>query len=218
MKTIIRTIIVDDDAKRFGQSFADAFEILSDRVKVVGIFNRHEGIQEKIEEFRPRLVLMDVDFGEKKEGKGIEAVKEVRLKFTEQQVKIIMLTERDDLDAIRKSFKAGASGYIQKSNRSYSWLDYVIGLVDSDQPMIEDPRIAAKLIHSFKENNPFGLQLRELEILQFSADGKTMDEIADKTHYKYNTVATFIRDIRDKMEAQNIAHAVAIAFRNNLIG
>jgi len=217
MKALIRTIIVDDDARKFGQAFADAFEILSDRIKVVGIFDDYAQVVEKIQELRVQLVLMDIDFGPKKEGKGIEAVQMIRQKYQEEQLKVIMLTERDDIDAIRRSFKAGASGYIQKSNRGYSWLDYVIGLVDNNQPTIEDSRIAAKLIHSFRENNPFQLQLRELEILQLSADGKTMDEIAEITRYKYNTIATFIRDLRDKMDAQNIAHAVALAFRNNLI-
>ena len=31
------------------------------------------------------------------------------------------------------------------------------------------------------------------------------------------TVTTFLRDIREALDAKNIAHAVAIAFRNNLI-
>lgn len=61
------------------------------------------------------------------------------------------------------------------------------------------------------------LTRREQEILQWSAAGKTVDDIAIILSISRHTVGTHLRNIRDKLEVSNLAHGVAEALRRNEI-
>lgn len=58
---------------------------------------------------------------------------------------------------------------------------------------------------------------REREILQWSADGKVADDIACILGITKNTVESHQRNIRDKLDAINVAHAIVKALRRQEI-
>jgi DNA-binding NarL/FixJ family response regulator len=67
-------------------------------------------------------------------------------------------------------------------------------------------------------NDTFHLTPRELEILGLLADGLTQDQIAERLVIAPKTVATHIERILSKLGVQSRAQAVALAFREELVG
>jgi DNA-binding CsgD family transcriptional regulator len=66
-------------------------------------------------------------------------------------------------------------------------------------------------------NNLAGLSLREVEVLQLIAAGKTNQEIADGLFISHNTVASHIRNIFAKIDSANRAEAACYAIRHGLV-
>ena len=62
-----------------------------------------------------------------------------------------------------------------------------------------------------------GLWPREIEILQWIADGKTLNEIAQCQEVGYWVVSKTISQILDRLGAANSVGAVAIGFRRGLL-
>ncbi len=84
------------------------------------------------------------------------------------------------------------------------------------------PLIEALCVHMFrkvglksKSDNKGGSPLtpRERELLQWSAQGKTTDDISCILGISTNTVESHQRNIREKLDAINIAHAIVKALR-----
>ncbi|MEM9012430.1 MAG: LuxR family transcriptional regulator [Pseudomonadota bacterium] len=63
----------------------------------------------------------------------------------------------------------------------------------------------------------FGLSVREIECLRWTADGKTTDQIADVTTISPATVNFHLKNAIRKLEASNRHHAAIIAIRSGVI-
>ena len=63
----------------------------------------------------------------------------------------------------------------------------------------------------------YALTRRELEVLVKMAEGYTQGEIAEQLFVSPNTVNTHAQHIYEKMEAHNGMHAIAKAFRAQLL-
>lgn len=61
------------------------------------------------------------------------------------------------------------------------------------------------------------LSVRELEVLQLMANGKSSKSIALELFVSTNTIEAHRKQILKKMEAKNMAEAISIAFRNKII-
>jgi DNA-binding NarL/FixJ family response regulator len=61
------------------------------------------------------------------------------------------------------------------------------------------------------------LSVREVQIIKYTAKGFTAKEIAKTLGLAYRTVEVYASNIRKKLAARNIAHAVCIAIQNNII-
>ncbi|WP_417677657.1 LuxR family transcriptional regulator [Roseibium sp.] len=64
----------------------------------------------------------------------------------------------------------------------------------------------------------FGLTAREAECLKWSAAGLTSAGIADKLGISRHTADWYLKEASRKLGAANRPHAVALAFRNGIIG
>lgn len=58
---------------------------------------------------------------------------------------------------------------------------------------------------------------REIELITYTARGHTAKEIARLTGLEPRTIEAYIINIRKKLNAKNIAHAVFIAYKANII-
>jgi DNA-binding CsgD family transcriptional regulator len=58
---------------------------------------------------------------------------------------------------------------------------------------------------------------RELQVLMMVADGYSNDEMATECFLAVNTIKTHVTHVKQKLEAKNKAHAVAIAYHHGIL-
>ena len=169
----------------------------SNAVEAVTEFRRH----------RPDVTLMDLRLPG---ANGTDALIAIRGEFPKAQ--IIMLTTSDGDGEIQRAMRAGASAYILKSMPKDELLN-VVRAVHSGRRHIP-PEVAARLAEHLGEED---LTTRELEVLRLIRDGHRNKQIADQLSIAETTVNFHIKNLVDKLQANDRTHAVTIALRRGLL-
>jgi DNA-binding NarL/FixJ family response regulator len=163
------------------------------------------------------IILMDIQMPNMN---GIEATKIITNKYP--QIKIIMLTIMDSEQAIYDSINAGAKGYLIKESKPKEIYDAIIQAVDGAAVM--SPMIALKAMNIIRQPNnisvekeEYGLSARELDVLVQLSKGLNQYEIGANLSISPNTVRKHTENIYKKLEVNNKAEALQIAYRNRLV-
>jgi DNA-binding NarL/FixJ family response regulator len=128
------------------------------------------------------------------------------------QARIIMLTTSDSDGDIQRALRAGASAYILKSMPKNELLG-VIRSVHAGRRHIP-PDVAVRLAEFLGDDD---LTKRELEVLHLIRDGYRNKQIADQLSISETTVNFHIKNLVDKLQANDRTHAVTIALRRGLL-
>ena len=165
---------------------------------------------EAIEEFRrlrPDVTLMDLRLPGTN---GTDALITIRGEFP--AARIIMLTTSDSDGEIQRALKAGASAYVLKSMPKDELLEVIRSVHAGRRPV--SPEVAARIAEHLGEEE---LTARELEVLRLIHDGYRNKQIADRLAIAETTVNFHIKNLVDKLGANDRTHAVAIALRRGLL-
>lgn len=155
---------------------------------------------------RPDITLMDLLPGTN----GTGTVIAIRGEFP--QARIVMLTTSDCDGELQRALRAGAAAYILKSMPKNELLD-VIRSVHAGKRHIP-PDVAARLAEHLGEEN---LTSRELEVLRLIRDGFRNKQIAVQLAIAETTVNFHIKNLVNKLGANDRTHAVIIAIRRGLL-
>jgi DNA-binding NarL/FixJ family response regulator len=152
----------------------------------------------------PDVLVLDLNFA----GKGFEpvtAVRDMRARFP--ALAILILTALDDPIWIEELLKAGAAGYVVKSDDLSLRLAEAIRAVAQGRPFLS-PTAAGALTHA---NRRYALTSRERAILRLAAEGRSNPEIADLIGVSDGTVRNHISNIYAKLEVDNREAAIRAA-------
>jgi len=169
----------------------------SDSAEAIAEFRHH----------RPDITLMDLRLPGTN---GTDTLIAIRGEFPE--ARIIILTTSDGDAEIQRALRAGASAYILKSMPKDQLLA-VIRSVHSGKRHVP-PDVAARIAEHMGEED---LTARELEVLRLIHDGYRNKQIADQLAIAETTVNFHIKNIVDKLGANDRTHAVTIALRRGLL-
>ncbi len=172
---------------------------------------------------RPDLVLMDVAMPG---GGGLEATR--RLASAAPGVAIVMLTASEDIDDLFAAIKAGARGYLLKNLESAELRGMLLAIERGEAAIT--PAIAGRILTELARPEPLAvpspdagrgdpdrLTERELVVLRLVVAGMRNKEIAADLGISENTAKFHLRNILDKLHAQNRAEVVARAMRGGLV-
>lgn len=165
---------------------------------------------EAVQTFRqhhPDVTLMDLRLPDMS---GIDALSAIRAEFPEARV--IMLTTFEGDVEIRRALKAGARGYLLKSNPPLELVE-TIRRVHAGKKAIP-PQIAAHLAEHFSDET---LTEREIDVLRHIAGGNRNRDIGERLFISEETVKVHIKHIMEKLGASDRTQAVAIAVRRGII-
>lgn len=181
--------------------FADQFEL-------VGTFENAESAIEIVPTIAIDALLMDVNLPGYN---GYECVSILKAKIP--NLLFLMCTSYEDDEIIFKSLKAGASGYILKTEGPTKIIDSLNDLFDGGSPMSSS--IARKVVASFSkfeaiDENLLSLTVRENEILELLATGKMNKEVADHLQISSGTVRKHIQHIYEKLQVNTRVEAVNV--------
>jgi Response regulator containing a CheY-like receiver domain and an HTH DNA-binding domain len=209
----MRTLLVDDHAL-FRDGVASL--LLAWGHEVVGQASDGDQAIELVDSTAPDVVLMDVRMPKVS---GLEATAEIKARHPE--VAVVMLTVSEDEADLFRAIKAGAQGYLLK-NLEAPQLRSMLEGVARGEPAIT-PGTAARIIDEFLRT-PGGskqatqrLTEREVEVLQLVTAGQRNREIAAELGISENTVKFHLKNIVEKLHAQNRAELAARAVREGLV-
>jgi two-component system, NarL family, response regulator LiaR len=209
----IRVLIADDHPiVRSGLTITINAE--EDMELVAEASNGDEAVA-RIAEHRPDVIIMDL----KMPGKdGLQAIKEV----TEMTpgARILVLTSFSDDDNVFAAIKAGAVGFLLKDSPPDQLLESIRTLHRGEGAL--HPSIARKLMYEIKRpperaRTDAPLTPRELEVLQYIAQGLSNREIADRMSVSIRTVTTHVGSILDKLHLANRTKAALYAVEQGLV-
>jgi DNA-binding NarL/FixJ family response regulator len=162
---------------------------------------------------RPDLAILDV----KMPGlTGLQATREIKAQAPE--VSILILSMHDDERYLFEALKAGASGYVLKSQADTELLA-AIRSVERGEPFLS-PAAQQALIRDVLERGEQAeseLTPREEEIVKMVAEANTSREIAKMLHLSEKTVENHRANAMKKLGMRDRVELVRYAIRQGLI-
>jgi DNA-binding NarL/FixJ family response regulator len=201
----IRILSVEDHPV-FREGLNTIIESQSDMVLVAQASNATDAITE-FRRHRPDVTLMDLRLPGMN---GTDALIAIRGEFA--NARVIMLTTSDSDGEIQRALRAGAAAYVFKSMPKNELLD-VIRSVHTGHRHVPH-QVAARLAEHMGDDD---LTNRELEVLRLIREGYRNKQIASQLAIAETTVNFHIKNLVDKLQANDRTHAVTIAVRRGLL-
>ncbi len=160
------------------------------------------------------LLILDLNLGDKN---GIESIENVSNLFPELPI-LVLSTYPEEPYAVQ-TFKAGASGYLNKTVVS-SELIKAIQKITAGKKYISES-LAENLAYGFslEKSHTDPLELlskREYEVLSLIASAQTYKEIASKLNLSPKTVSTYRTRILEKLNLTSTAQLLRFSYENNI--
>ncbi|HME36507.1 MAG TPA: response regulator transcription factor [Candidatus Sulfotelmatobacter sp.] len=201
----IRILSVEDHPV-FREGLSTIIASQPDMLLVALAANAAEAVAE-FRRHRPDITLMDLRLPGTN---GTDTLIAIRGEYPE--ARIIILTTSDSDGEIQRALRAGASAYLLKSMPKNELLG-VIRSVHAGRRHVP-VEVAARLAEHMGEDD---LTVRELEVLRLIRDGYRNKQIADQLAIAETTVNFHIKNLVDKLRANDRTHAVTIAVRRGLL-
>ena len=168
--------------------------------------------REAIARFEPEVVLLDLRLGD---GDGLDLAREVR--ETHPSVRIVALSQNDELFYAHRALQAGVRGYVMKSEAT-EVLHTAITTVARGEIYVSRP-VAARLLHNLFPDptapmrDLAHLSDRELQVFQLLGAGLATRQIAERLKISPKTVDTYREHLKDKLQLADGRALVAAATR-----
>jgi DNA-binding NarL/FixJ family response regulator len=158
-----------------------------------------------VEEREPDLLLLDLRL---KSGDSLELIKSLRVEHPE--VKVLVLSQYDELIFAERALRAGASGYIMKENATDEVLRAVRKVLAGELYFSE--RVAAAVVQRTLREKPSASRIgveslsdREMQVFQLLGASYSAREIAEQFHLSRKTVETHCEKIKHKLSLNSAA-------------
>lgn len=158
-------------------------------------------------EHHPDVTLLDVRLPDMS---GIDALIAIRAEFV--NARIIMLSTFQGDAEIQRALEAGARGFLLK-NMPNRELVSAIRQVHAGRKCVP-PEVAAYLAEYLTDDD---LTPREVQVLQLMTAGNGNRDIADQLSITEATVKGHVKQIMEKLSANDRTEAVVIAVRRGII-
>ncbi len=206
-----KRLIVVDDHPLVRKGVRDTINEEAD-LEVVGEGASADDAVRLAGEVKPDLVLLDVTMP----GDGVKAAERICLSWPD--MKVAMLTVRDDIGTVGAALRAGAKGYISKGTAGPDFIDTLRRILRGENYV--DPDLAARLLAdgrsvepSPSRSNEVGVPLTDREQQIFSLIGRGCNniEIAEALGLSENTIKHYITPLLTKLGVRNRVEAALLA-------
>jgi DNA-binding NarL/FixJ family response regulator len=158
-----------------------------------------------VEQYKPDLMLLDLRL---KSGDSLDLIKSLRVEHPD--LKVLVLSQFDELIFAERVLRAGASGYIMKENAADEVLRAVRKVLAGELYFSE--KIAAAAVQRSLREKPGALHVglerlsdRELQVFQLIGASYGTREIAEQFHLSPRTVETHQEKIKGKLGLHSAA-------------
>ncbi len=206
----ITVVIVDDhDVVALGlQALLDD----EDDIRVIDSVHTVADAVASADRLRPDVMLMDYRLPD---GTGAEATKEVRA--LESAPSVVMITSVPDRRVLGLALEAGCCGFVSKNADRSDLVASIRAAATNESYFTRDVLKHLVRLRRFDQVESGELSDREVEVLQFTAEGLSPPEIASRLYLSPHTVKNHLRHAMVKLDAHTKLEAVVTAVRARLI-
>lgn len=209
----VRLLLVDDHA--LVREGIRALLALYPDMEVVGEAANGQEAIEKARDLSPDVVLMDIampGLG------GLEATLEIR--STRPTARVLVLTQYDNREYVRRFLSAGAAGYVLKKALGTELVSAIRAVHQGGSFL--HPDVATAVIEGYlqrggEEDAYEALSDREKQVLKLAAEGYTSREIAEMLGLSVKTVMGHRTNLMEKLNLHNRTELVKYAIAKGLI-
>src|SRR3954465_7835273 len=190
-------------------------KMLEPEFEVVGIFADGLGLVEGAAALEPNVIVLDIGMPNMN---GLLAGQ--RLKRSMPRVKLVYLTMNHDPDVAAEAFRLGASGFLVKNSAASELVQALREVVKGGSYVT--PLMTGDMIGSFIQNfkhmkEPHQLTLRQKEVLQLLAEGRSMKEAAFILNVSPRTVAFHKYTMMEHLHLRSSAELIQYALKNSVM-
>jgi DNA-binding NarL/FixJ family response regulator len=193
-------------------------ESLLENTNEVEIVATYTNAQETIEGLvinQPDVLLLDINLPDIN---GIDLSKKLLKQYPE--LKIIALTNFDDISFVKRMLKNGVHGYLLKNTDKVELITALKTVLSGDlyiQKRINDRLINQKSAKPFNNGLNIKLTRREHDVLVAISEELTTQQISEKLFISPKTVETHRMNIMSKLGAKNSVGIIKIAIERELL-
>jgi DNA-binding NarL/FixJ family response regulator len=214
-----KVVIADDQALVRG-----GFRMILGAAGIPVVAEAADGVQAvaAVLKYRPDVALIDIRMPEMD---GLEATRRILAAPSAHGCRVLILTTFDLDQYVYAALTAGASGFLLK-DVSPEQLVAAVRMVRAGDALLA-PSITRRLIQRFAppppdrsqaHGNLSDLTPRELEVLQFLAQGLSNAELAQELTLSEATIKTHVARILAKLGLRDRVQAVVLAYETGLVG
>ena len=206
-----RVAIVDDHTL-----LADALErLLAPSCEVLGIYADPRAFLTDAVRLKPDVAILDVSMPLLN---GLDTARELRRLVP--NVRVVMLTMNEDPDVAAEAFRVGAYGYLLKRSAGAELLTAIREVMSHHYyitPLLTKDLVGS-LVHDRHSRKPLRqLTVRQREVLQLLAEGRSMKEAAAILNVSPRTVAFHKYRMMEHLQVHSTAALIQLAVREGLV-
>jgi DNA-binding NarL/FixJ family response regulator len=204
-------IVLADDHVLVRQSLKSLLE--REGHQVVGEAAEGKEAARQVNTLQPEIAILDISMPIMN---GLNAAREI--KNSSPKTKTILLTQHDEDEYISEALEAGVKGYVLKSQVASDLLE-AIRQVSRGQVYLS-PGVASSVVEAYRtrsERPKERLSLRERQVLQLIAEGKSTKEVASVLGISVKTAESHRSRLMQKLDIHETASLVRYAIRRGMV-
>jgi DNA-binding NarL/FixJ family response regulator len=166
-----------------------------------------------IKQGRLDFVIVDITL---KETSGMELIKDIKAAYPD--IPVLALSMHDESLYAERSLRAGARGYVMKSEATVKVVDAIRKILSGRIYVSEN--VAGKMMNKIVGGGPDvgasaidRLSDRELEVFSLIGQGYSTRKIAQRLHLSIKTIETYRAHIKDKLNLADATELLQYAIR-----
>ena len=190
--------------------------LLEPEFELVGIVEDGRALLDSAEKLRPDVVVVDVSMPLLN---GIEAVRQLKKK--NKDIAVVFLTMHVDVTYAASAFEAGASGYVLKHSAPSELITAISSALKGRTYIT--PLLAGELLQFHKQkpqdqsDKGDKLTMRQREVLQLLAEGRSVKEIARILDISSRTVEFHKYSMMEVLGLKTSAELVRFAVKHGIV-
>jgi DNA-binding NarL/FixJ family response regulator len=190
--------------------------LLASEFDLVGVVKDGRQLIEAAGRLHPDVIVADVTMPHLN---GIDAL--ARLREEGDQVPVVFLTMHRDATFARRALDAGASGFVLKHSATEELIAAIHAALEGKTYLT--PQLAGEVLEDMRQgfersaDPAASLTLRQREVLQLLAEGRTAKQIATTLSISTRTVEFHKHQLMETLDLHTNADLIHFAIRNGLV-
>jgi DNA-binding NarL/FixJ family response regulator len=190
--------------------------LLKEEFDLVGVVEDGHAMVEAAGMLRPDVIVADITMPHLN---GIDAL--LRLRQRGDKVPVVFLTMHRDVTFARRALEAGASGLVLKHSASVELVAALRAALEGRTYLT--PQLASEVVEAMKEGSErsrdpaAALTLRQREVLQLVAEGRSAKEIASSLSISTRTVEFHKYQMMETLGLSTSAELIHFAIKHGVV-